>query len=325
MTQLHHHARGHTLGHAPPPHRPTHEPEAAGRLARRAASASVVSAILLIALKGWAAAETGSVAVLASLADSGLDLLASLITLGGVRWASQPADEDHRFGHGKAEALAAIAQVVIILGSAVFILQSAVTRLMEPAVPASAELGIGVSLIAIVATVILLRIQSAAIKASGSIAIQTDRMHYASDLAVNLAVIAALVLDAAVGVRGADAVFGIGIGLYLALGAVRSGGHAIDILMDREWPDPEVRALEAAAAADPAVESVHDVRTRGRGLHRFAQLHIWVDPAMSVAAAHDVVDGVEARVGAAFPGIELIVHVDPAGHYDPRPGPAKRA
>lgn len=306
-----------TVRHAPAP--------AATKLAKQAAVASVAAAVFLIALKSWAASETGSVAVLGSLADSGLDLIASLITLGGIRWAAQPADEDHRFGHGKAEALAAFLQALIILASACLIANAALNRLAEPAAPVRPEFGVVVSLIATVTTLGLLRLQSAAVRASGSVAIATDRMHYASDLGLNLSVIAALGLESLAGVRGADPVFGIGIAAYLAIGAVSAGGLAIDILMDREWPGEEVARLHAAARTAPQVLSVHEVRTRGRGLHRFAQLHIWVDPSMTVAAAHDVVDGVESRVGAEFPGIELIVHIDPQGHFDARPGPAKRA
>jgi ferrous-iron efflux pump FieF len=293
--------------------------------AQRAAIASVCVALVLITMKGWAVYRTGSIAVLGSLADSGLDLIASLITLGGVRWAARPADDDHRFGHGKAEALSAFSQVLIILGSSAYILWSAVERLLKPAPPVAPEAGIGVSIVGVILTVLLIRYQARAIRETGSVAIATDRLHYVSDLVVNLSVIAALVLEPLLNVRGADAVFGIGIALYLALGAVRSGGEAIDVLMDKEWNETDVERLCEAARSVPQVRLVHEVRTRGRGLDRFAQFHIWVDPGMTVTAAHDVVDSVEAAVGRAFPGIELMVHIDPEGHFDARPGPAKRA
>lgn len=298
--------------------------ERGNRLLRRAALASVTMAVALIAMKTWAAWQTGSVSVIGSLTDSALDLIASLITLGGVRWASVPADDDHRFGHGKAEALAAFMQVLIIAGSSVIIFREGVHRLLDPVAPTAPELGIGVSVVAIIATLGLMMVQTAAIRATGSVAISTDRMHYASDVGLNLSVIAALVLDSFFHVRGADAVFGIGIALYLLIGALRAGKTAVDILMDREWPEAERQRLLIAATSHPQVRGVHDVRTRGRGQHQFAQFHIWVDPAMTVSAAHDVVDAVEERVGAAFPGIELLVHVDPEGHRDARPGPAKR-
>ena len=303
------------------PARPGGRSEHANRLLKRAAIASVTVAVVLIALKAWAASETGSVALFGSLTDSALDLIASLITLGGVRWAAAPADEDHRFGHGKAEALAAFLQVLIIAGSSVLIFNHAVERLLQPVVPAAPEFGIGVSLIAIVATLALMAVQTAAIRASASLAIETDRMHYASDLGLNLSVIAALMLESYAGVHGADPVFGVGIALYLLFGALRAGKTAIDMLMDREWPEPERQRLLTAASADPRVRGIHDLRTRGRGQHQFAQLHIWVDPAMTVQAAHDVVDAVEARVAAAFPGLELLVHIDPEGHFDRQPAP----
>lgn len=285
----------------------------------RAAIASVCAALLLGGLKAYAAWTTGSVAMLASLSDSVLDLIASLVTLAGVRIAAQPADANHRFGHGKAEALAALFQVVLISASATFIAVRAIERLTSGEVAADAEAGIVVSVIAIGVTLLLTAYQARAIAASGSIAIRTDRLHYQSDLLLNSGVIAALVLESVLHLRGADPLFGIGIALWLLWGAWHAASDAIGQLMDREWPEEKRRAFIACAAAIPGFESLHDLRTRTSGAQDFAQFHIHVPASMSVVHAHDVVEALEARLEAEFPGTEILIHVDPEGHVD-RPG-----
>jgi len=285
----------------------------------RAAIASVCAALLLGGLKAYAAWTTGSVAMLASLSDSVLDLIASLVTLAGVRIAAQPADANHRFGHGKAEALAALFQVVLISASATFIAVRAIERLSSGEVAADPEAGIIVSVIAIGVTLLLTAYQARAIAASGSIAIRTDRLHYQSDLLLNAGVIAALVLESVLRLRGADPVFGIGIALWLLWGAWHAAIDAIGQLMDREWPQEKRRAFIACAAAIPGFESLHDLRTRSSGSQDFAQFHIHVPATMSVAEAHDVVEALEARLEAEFPGTEILIHVDPEGQVD-RPG-----
>ena len=296
---------------------PAHETH--GALTTRAALASVATALFLLLLKGYAAWATGSVAMLGSLADTGLDLLASLITLYGVRIAAAPADFDHRFGHGKAEALAALAQVGIIAFSALGIGWRAVDRMIGGEETANAEYGIGVSIIAILATLGLLAYQRRIIGRTRSVAIETDHVHYQSDLLLNLAVIAALVLDQYLGLTGADPVFGILIALWLLRGAWRASSRAVDQLMDREWPEEKRRRFVEVAARHPALKGLHDLRTRTSGAHDFVQFHVWVDPEMSVAEAHRVMDEVEQKLEAEFPGVEILIHIDPEGQVD-QPG-----
>jgi ferrous-iron efflux pump FieF len=290
-----------------------------GALTRRAALASVSVALFLLGLKAYAAWATGSVAMLGSLADTGLDVLASLITLYGVRIAAEPADLDHRFGHGKAEALAALAQVGIIAFSALGIGWRAVDRLLGGAPTANAEYGIGVSLVAILATLALLAYQRRIIERTGSVAIETDHVHYQSDLLLNLSVIAALVLDQMAGLTGADPVFGILIALWLAWGAWRASSRAVDQLMDKEWPEEKRRRFVEVAARHPALKGLHDLRTRTSGARDFVQFHVWVDPGLTVAEAHRVMDEVEHKLEAEFPGVEILIHIDPEGQVD-QPG-----
>ena len=285
-------------------------------LPQRAAWASVATATLLLALKGWAAWATGSVSVLASVADSGLDLLAASVTLYGVWLAARPADEDHRFGHGKAEALAALFQVALITLSAAGVAWQAVARLHTPAVNERAEVGVAVSLVAIAVTLGLLAYQRSVIRRTGSVAIRADNVHYQTDVLLNVAVIAALLLDQAAGVQGADALFGIGIALWLAWGAFGASSQAIDQLMDKEWPDAQRERFLTVAAVHPAVRGIHDFRTRRSGTRDFAQFHLCVPADMTVATAHDVMDEVEDRIALAFPGVEVLIHLDPEGHVD---------
>jgi ferrous-iron efflux pump FieF len=285
-------------------------------LTTRAALASIAMAVTLIALKTYAAIQTSSMAMLGSLADSGLDLVASLVVLLGVRIAAQPADREHRFGHGKAEALAAFVQVILITLSAAFIGFRAVQRLLIGAETAAAELGIGVSVVAMVLTVALISYQRHVVRRTGSLAIGTDRLHYASDLALNGSVIVALVLDQFAGIVGADAVFGLLIAAWLMWGAWSASSTALNQLMDREWPDELRERFLAAAKEYPELAGIHDLRTRSSGTHYFAQFHVWVPADWTVQQAHDRLDAVEEALQERFPGTEILIHVDPEGQTD---------
>ena len=286
------------------------------RLTARAAMASIAMALVLIGLKSWAALQTSSMAMLGSLADSGLDLVASLVVLLGVRIAAAPADTEHRFGHGKAEALAALVQVILITLSAIFIGFRAVQRFVAGAQTADAELGIGVSLVAMVLTFALISYQRHVVQRTGSLAIGTDRLHYSSDLMLNGSVVVALVLDQFAGLPGADAVFGLLIALWLLWGAWGASSHALDQLMDKEWPDELRTRFLAAATEYPELAGLHDLRTRTSGMQHFAQFHVWVPAEWTVKEAHDRLDRVEEQLQERFPDTEILIHVDPEGQVD---------
>ena len=303
MSGAHHHYHGHS--HA---ERST--------LTSRAAIASIAMSLFLIGLKTWAAVHTSSMAMLGSLADSGLDFIASLVVLLGVRVAAQPADREHRFGHGKAEALAALAQVIIITISALFIGYESILRLIHGAQTSHAELGIGVSLVAIAFTFALVTYQRYVIRRTASVAIKTDHLHYASDLMLNASVIVALALDQYARIVGADAVFGLLIALWLAWGAWHSSTHALDQLMDREWADDLRERFLAAARQYPELAGLHDLRTRTSGTHHFVQFHVWVPEDWTVRRAHDCMDRIEEELEKQFPCTEILIHLDPEGHTD---------
>jgi ferrous-iron efflux pump FieF len=286
------------------------------KLANRAAFASVALAVLLLLAKGWAAVVTDSTAMLGSLADTGLDLIASLATLAGVWIAAQPADSDHRFGHGKAEALVALGQVVLIGLSALGIAWRAINKLINGGETAEMGFGIGVSLFAIAGTLLLVAYQRRVIARTESVAIQTDSVHYQSDLLLNGSVIVALALDQFAGLTGADALFGLLIALWLLWGAWSASRFAVNQLMDREWPEEERARFLAAAAEYPELAGLHDLRTRTSGTHNFAQFHVWVPAHWTVREAHDRMDKVEEDLQRRFPGTEILIHLDPEGHTD---------
>ncbi len=285
-------------------------------LNRSAAYASISVALMLVGLKAWAALSTGSTAMLGSLADTTLDLIASVATLAGVWVAAQPADKHHRFGHGKAEALAALFQIVLISISALTLTFRAIEQFFAGARTEAANEGIVVSLIAMAATLALLAWQRHVIRKTQSLAISTDHMHYQSDLLLNLAVIAALALDQYAGIAGSDPVFGLGIALWLGWGAWKASQEAIVQLMDREWPEDKRRKFIEVMARHPELRGVHDLRTRTSGNKDFVQFHVWVDPEMSIRDAHRVMDEIEIKLLAEFPGVEILIHPDPEGHVD---------
>jgi len=290
-------------------------PEHRERLLRLATTASVTTACILILGKLAATLLTGSVSVLASLIDSTMDALASGINFFAVRYALQPADEEHRFGHGKAESLAGLGQATFIAGSAAFLLLQAVDRLIHPVTVKSPEVGIGVMVFAMAATLVLLAIQRHVVKVTGSTAIKADSLHYFSDLIVNASIILALVLGS-YGWAGIDPLFGIGIALYVVYSAWEIGKEAVSHLMDRELP-PEIRDRMVALAHEPEeVRGVHDMRTRQSGHTYFVQLHLELDDKLSLDRVHDIADSVEHSIRQEFPGTEVIVHMDPVSVVD---------
>jgi ferrous-iron efflux pump FieF len=292
-------------------------------LNRSAAIASIAVATLLIGLKGWAAWSTSSSAMLGSLADTLLDFVASLATLVGVWIAAQPADENHRFGHGKAEALAAMFQVVLISISALAIGFHCIEQFLTQSRTTAVNDGIAVSVVSIIATLALLAWQRHVIRQTGSLAITTDHVHYQSDLLVNLAVIAALLLDQYAGFTRADPLFGLLIALWLGWGAWRASITAAEQLMDREWADDKKARFIEVLGRHPELRGVHDLRTRTSGNRDFVQFHVWVDPRMTISDAHKVMDEIELKLIAEFPDIEILIHPDPEGLVDEQGRAAK--
>lgn len=296
------------------------DPAQAARLLRLATYASVAVATTLIAAKLAAALLTQSVSVLASLVDSMMDVAASVINLLAVHYSLQPPDRDHRFGHGKAEPLAGLAQAAFIAGSAVFLILHAIDRLLHPQPVASAAIGIGVQGFAILLTGALVLFQRRVIRQTQSTAISADALHYVTDLLSNAAIIVAIGLSV-LGWPSMDSSFAIGIALYILYSAGHIGHESIQLLMDHELP-PEVHAqIKEIVRANPQVRGVHDVRTRRSGQTYFIQLHLMLDDGLPLVEAHRVGDDVEAEIKAVFPNADVLIHQDPTSEPAPQPLP----
>jgi ferrous-iron efflux pump FieF len=289
-----------------------------GRLRHYAAVASLSLAILLATLKAGAAIATGSLAVLSSLIDSLADVAASAITFFSIRISQQPPDLRHRFGHGKAESLSALAQSTLVAGSALFVLVDAIRRLTDPAPLRAAGLGILVMAFASIATFGLVLFQRHVIRRTGSQAIAADSLHYSADLATNLTIIVSLVVVQWFYWPWLDPLLGLGIAAYLAWHAGKIGMAAIHVLMDHELPGTSRQRIKDLITAHPEVQGLHDLRTRESGTTVFIECHIELDPAMTVLAAHDVTDRLEEKLSQAFPDSEIIIHQEPAGISDQR-------
>ena len=283
------------------------------RLLRLATYASVVTASLLIAGKLAAMLLTGSVSVMASLIDSLMDVAASLINLFAVRYSLMPADEEHRFGHGKAESLAGLAQATFIAGSALFLLLHAVDRLLNPQPLQAIGIGIAVMVFAIAATLILLGIQRYVIARTGSTAIRADSLHYFTDLLTNASIIVALALSLA-GWQGLDPIFAIGIACYILYSAWQIGLDAFHQLMDRELPDADRERIRAIALGHDQVRGLHDLRTYRSGQREIVQFHLELDGDLSLHAAHAVTEAVTAAIHEAYPAADIVIRQDPVGH-----------
>lgn len=287
------------------------------RLRSRATYASVAVSAILIVIKFGAWLATGSVAMLSSLVDSLLDMVASVVNLFAVRQAVEPPDREHRFGHGKAEPIAALGQSAFLAGGAVLLVFEALNRLINPAPINRAILGIAVMVVAILLDGALVLYQRHVVSTTRSLAIGADELHVRSDLVVNAAVLAALAIDGLIDVPILDPLFGGVIGLWIIYGAVRLLRLSLTQLMDREMPDAERARIRAIAEAAPEVAAVHDLKTRVAGPTAFIQLHLEMEGEMRLSRAHRISDEVEAKLREAYPNAEIIIHQDPAGLEEP--------
>ena len=284
------------------------------RLLRLATYASVGTATILVALKAWAWQITDSVSLLSSLADSGLDVLASLITFFAVRVSLKPADREHRFGHGKAEGLAALAQSVIITASAAYVLIETVDRILNPADVERAGLGITVMLVSVALTLALVSVQGYVRRRTDSAAIAADAMHYKTDLVINLGVAAAIAVSTLPAGGLADPLVAAAVIAYLLFGVWKIARQALDILMDREIPDEDREKIAGLAESHPRVHNIHDLKTRHGGSNYIVQFHVLLDADLSLTDAHSILDDIEDRIHAEFPDCELLLHPDPVGY-----------
>lgn len=283
----------------------------AQRLTRLATYASVSVALLLVVVKFAAWIATDSVSMLSSLMDSALDGAASLVTLFAVRFSLKPPDAEHRFGHGKAQPLAALAQSAFIAGSGLFLIFQALERLIRPEPVANTGIGIAVIVFAILVTLCLVAWQRHVARQTGSVAIKADMAHYAGDLLANLGVIAGMALAGLAGIGWADPVFAAGVALYLIFTAWHLARENLDLLMDREMSDEERRIIREIALSYSQVRGVHALKTRRTGTAAFIQLDLEMNGGMTLTRAHAIGNAVSAQIGIVFPDAEIVIHHDP--------------
>lgn len=287
--------------------------ESNSRLMRLATYAAVATAAVLVSVKLVAWQMTGSVALLSSLVDSMLDGLASVINLFAVRTALTPADAEHRFGHGKAEPLAGLAQAAFVTGSSLLLLVEAGRRLADPQPVMQGGVGIGVMVFSIAATMALVAFQRHVIRRTKSVAITADSLHYAGDVLINLSVIVSIGLSVYLGWVYADPLFGLGIAAFLLYNAWQIARESLNMLMDREFDEGDRQKILDIARDNPRVLDVHDLRTRSSGRLQFIQLHLEMDRHLTLLKAHAIADAVERRIRKEFPTADVIIHQDPSG------------
>jgi ferrous-iron efflux pump FieF len=280
--------------------------------------ASVSVAIALIVLKAWAWQKTHSVAMLSSLVDSSLDLMASLITLLAIRVSLVPPDREHRFGHGKSEGIAGLLQSVIVLASGTAVAAQAIQRWLSPTLVLEPDFGSAISVVALLLTGGLVAFQHYVVQHTRSLAVSADALHYKSDLLGNAAVLAAMVLSARYGLEIIDPICGLLIALLILFSVRGMIGQTLHVLLDHELPTEDRQRIEAIAFAHPAVLGVHDVRTRSSGHAQFVQLHLELDSGLPLAEVHAISSQVERSLHDAYPRAEILIHPDPHGLVEPR-------
>lgn len=301
-----------------PPHALSATDSAA--LTRRVTYYSVGVAAVLVTIKVAAWMASGSIALLASAADSGLDLLASLVTFYAVRFAVTPPDAEHRFGHGKAEGFASLVQAGLVFASAALIGQEAIGDLMHPKAIGASGWALAVMGVSIVLTALLLAAQGAVLKKTASVAVSGDRAHYAADLASNLFALVGIGAAAWLGDGRLDALAALAIAALLLWGAVGVFRQASGELMDHELPDDVRARIVELMTEDKRLTDVHQLRTRASGPYVHIQMHVDLDPELTLEAAHQVIIAAENRVLEAFPSADIIIHADPRGRAEPHGG-----
>jgi ferrous-iron efflux pump FieF len=294
--------------------------EESASLTRGATALSLAVALILACLKALVWAAGGSISILASLADSGLDLLAALGAFAAVRYAATPPDAEHRFGHGKAEAFASLLQAGIVFASGALVGEQAIGRILHPATLHAEAWSVAVMLVSTVLTLLLITVQSRVLRRARSVAVSGDRAHYIADLASNLVALVAIVAAALSGVAVLDAIGGLLVTAILLWGAINVFRQASAELMDRELPDEARAQIVRLVVDDPRVTGVHQLRTRASGPTVHMQMHLDLDPGLSLEDAHHVVVAAENRVLEKFPTADIIIHADPEGRAEPHGG-----
>ncbi|MFN3583715.1 cation diffusion facilitator family transporter [Phenylobacterium sp.] len=295
-------------------------PAQAAALTRRVTALSVATAAILVTMKAAVWTVSGSTALLASMADSALDLAASLTTFFAVRYAHAPPDAEHRFGHGKAEAFASLMQGGLVFASAALVAREAIGNLIDPQPIRQEGWAVAVMAVSIVLTLLLVAAQTRVLKKTASVAVSGDRAHYFSDLASNLIALAGIGAAAWFGIEGFDAVAALAVAALLLWGAIGVFREASGQLMDRELSDEARAEIVRLVTADATLTDVHQLRTRASGPFVHIQMHVDLDPDLTLEAAHRSIVAAEKRILERFPAADILIHADPRGRAEPHGG-----
>ncbi|MEW5683773.1 MAG: cation diffusion facilitator family transporter [Pseudomonadota bacterium] len=295
-------------------------PAETARLTRRITLLSIAAAAVLVTIKLAAWLASGSTALLASMADSALDLIASLITAFAVRYAAAPPDAEHRFGHGKAEAFASLLQAGLVFASAALIVREAIADLTDPQPIEHSVWAAGVMVVSTILTLALITAQSHVLRRVSSVAVAGDRAHYLSDLASNVIALAGIAAAAWFGVVGFDAAAAILVAVLLLWSAIGVFQQASNQLMDHELPETNRAEIVRLALADGQLANVHQLRTRASGPFIHIQMHADLDPDLTLDAAHRAIVAAENRILEAYPAADILIHADPRGRAEPHGG-----
>ncbi len=272
---------------------------------------SVITATIIIIIKLYAFIVTDSLSLLSSLVDSILDILVSIINLFAIRYALKPADQQHRFGHGKAESLAALIQAAFIAGSALFIIIEAIQRLYNPIAIATPYIGIIVMILSTILTILLIMVQSYVIRKTNSLVIKADSLHYKVDLLVNMVVILSFIISYFYNNYLIDIITASLIAIYIAKGSWKLGKNAFDHLMDKEFEEKDRQKIINIVLSNKDALGMHDLRTRHSGIKSFIQLHLELDGKLELEKAHQITEDIENAILKKFPDSEVIIHQDP--------------
>ncbi|TAH33584.1 MAG: cation diffusion facilitator family transporter [Alphaproteobacteria bacterium] len=285
---------------------------------RLASLYAIATAVCLVLLKLIVWRATGSLSMLSTLIDSVLDVGMSAVTFFAIRAALIPADKEHRFGHGKAEALAALAQALFIAVSCVLLVGESVHRFLNPH-PVAGEMLVILSMLAsMMLTFSLVKFQSYVVQKTGSVAVAADRIHYETDTVINFSVLITMSVIWATGYDQLDAVVAGFVALYLVWCSRNILQEAFDVLLDRELPDEVREKIEKIIESDPDIRGWHDLRTRIAGPNYFIQFHLELDSHLNLIEAHNITDRIENAIIAAFPQAQVSIHQEPAGIDDAR-------
>ena len=285
------------------------------RLVVMASLSSIMMALLLVMAKMLVWFFSNSITILASMTDSMMDLVTSVINYIAVRFAIKPPDEDHNYGHAKIEALAGLAQCAFISASAIFLLVSSINRYFNPVQLTNIDLGIYVTVLSLILTLFVVVFQTYVIKKTDSQIIAADRLHCQSDLYSNLAIIVSLLICSS-GYEIADVIFALLITVYIAHGVYGIGVRSLNVLLDKKISNHLINDITSIMLATPGVLGLHEMRTRRVGNYIYIQVHMCIDRNISLEEAHAIASTAQKAVLCKYSQADILIHMDPVNKTD---------